>query len=184
MTRGYRLRLSETVQAIGRPGVVGIALLVFSASFAGSTLWPSWRELERQRAAAAAARIEGRETTARASRRPASPSAELQAFYELFPAQSATPELLSQLYAAAAKKRLPLTRGEYGLSADPQTGLLRYRVALPVRGSYSQIREFVGAVLRAVPAAALDEVSFERSRIADRVVDARIRLTLYVKGAT
>lgn len=184
MTLKYRLRLSETTQAVGRPGIVGIALLVFSVGFFGSTLWPSWRELERQRAAAAAARIEAHRTAASASRRPASPSAELRAFYDIFPAQSATPELLSRLYAAAAKERLQLVRGEYGLSVDPHTGLLRYRIALPVRGSYSQIREFVGAVLRAVPAAALDEVSFERSRIADRMVDARIRLTLYVKGAT
>jgi Tfp pilus assembly protein PilO len=177
-----RLILSEAIQAIGLPGVAGIALLLFSLSFAFSSLLPSWRELERHRTVAASARERLPEGAAPASIREASPAAELRAFYEIFPARSDAPALLSQVYAAAEDRKLLLSRGEYGRSTDPQTGLARYRIVLPVRGSYSQVREFVAATLQAVPVLALDEVSFERPKISEGEVEARIRLTLYLKG--
>jgi len=180
----HRLRLSEAMQAIGRAGIVGLALIAFSVSFVASTLWPSWRELEAQRAATVVARDAMRDATARTSRREVSPADELRSFYDVFPPQSDVPDLLSRLYAAAAETKLLLLRGEYGLFADSQTGLMRYRIALPMRGNYRQIREFIGAVLRDVPAVALDEVTFERSRIAEREVDAQVRFTLYLKAST
>jgi len=177
-----RLILAEAIQAIGAPGAVGIALLIFSLSFALSTLLPSWRELERQQTAAASAQESLPEAAARESILDASPAAELRRFYEIFPARADAPELLSRMYAAAEDRKLLLSRGEYGRSTDPQTGLARYRIVLPVRGSYSQVREFVAAALQAVPVLALDEVTFERPKISEREVEARIRLTLYLKG--
>ena len=175
-----RLMISEAVHSIGMPGVVGIALLVFSLSFALSTLLPSWRQLAQLRAAALA-QVPARDAVARGSMPETSPAAELQRFYDLFPPRSDAPQWLSRMYAVAAEKRLPLLRGEYLLSTDPQTGLVRYRIVLPVRGSYAQVRTFVAATLRAVPAMALDEVSFERPKISEPEVEARIRLTLYLK---
>jgi len=180
----HRLRLSEAMQAIGRAGIVGLALLAFSLSFVSSTLWPSWRELDAQRAAAVVARDAMPDANAKTSSREVSSADELRSFYDVFPPQADVPELLSRLYAAAAEERLLLLRGEYGLNVDSQTGLMRFRIALPMRGSYRQIREFIGAVLRDVPAAALDEVTFERSRIAEREVDAQVRFTLYLKAST
>jgi Tfp pilus assembly protein PilO len=177
-----RLMLAEALQAIGPPGVLGIALLVFSLSFAWSTLLPSWLELDRQRTAAASTREGLSEAPVRAAIRDASPAAELRRFYEMFPARSDAPELLSRVYSAAEDRSLLLSRGEYVRSTDPQTGLARYRIVLPVRGSYSQVREFVAATLQAVPVLALDEVSFERPKISEGEVEARIRLTLYLKG--
>jgi hypothetical protein len=49
-----RLALSETLHRLGRPGVIGIALLAFSLSLTVSTLLPSWQELQQLRAQAAA----------------------------------------------------------------------------------------------------------------------------------
>jgi hypothetical protein len=178
-----RLILAEAMQAVGPSGVVGIALLVFSLSFALSTLLPSWWELERHRTAASARKGQP-EAAAQASIADESPAAELRRFYEIFPARSDAPALLSRVYAAAEDRKLLLSRGEYGRSTDPQTGLARYRIVLPVRGTYSQVREFVAATLQAVPALALDEVTFERPKISEREVEARIRLTLYLKGKT
>ena len=43
------------LQKLGRPGVVGRAVLAFSLSLAVSTLLPSWQELDRLRTSAAAA---------------------------------------------------------------------------------------------------------------------------------
>lgn len=179
-----RLMFSEATQAIGAPGVAGVALLAFSLAFALSALLPSWRELERQRSAAASAPESLPQAAARRSMPEGSAGAELRAFYNIFPLRADAPEWLSRVYAAAEERKLPLSRGEYALSTDAQTGLVRYRIVLPVRGSYSQVREFVAATLRAVPALALDEVTFERPKISEREVEARIRLTLYLKRPT
>jgi len=168
-----RLWLSETSQALGRPGIVGAALLAFSASFASSTLWPARQELQALRAAHANGVLSEQR-----------PDAELRTFYAVFPAASDAPEMFARLYATAAANGLALPRGEYGAVYDAQIGLTRYRIALPVRGSYAQIRAFIGDVLKALPAAALDEVSFERARISERQIDANIRFTLYLRGAT
>jgi hypothetical protein len=53
-----------------------------------------------------------------------------------------------------------------------------------VRGGYAQIREFVAASLKAVPALALDELAFERPKISETQVQARVRLTLYLRPAS
>lgn len=238
-----RLMRSVTLKKLGLPGVVGVALLAFSLSLGLSTLLPSWLELERHRASAAATQeiqpeaapqamlpdeLENQReaapqqtlpddsaaglslsmsmnlpsmpdpgqssassATAQGSQRKLprtqpdnSPTAQLRAFYATFPLQADATESLSRVYAAAEEKNLQLVRGEYALAKDRQTGLMLYRLTLPVRGSYTQIREFVAAALKAVPTLALDDLSFERPKISDAQVQARIRLTLYLKSAS
>ena len=178
-----RLMFSEALRKLGPPGVVGIALLAFSLSLALTTLFPSWLELDQLRSSVAAAQEKQRAVAQRGTLPDDSPAAQLQAFYALFPLQSDTPESLSRIYAAAEENKLQLLRGEYALSTDRQTGLLLYRITLPVRGGYTQIREFVAAARKAIPTLGLDELSFERPNISDNQVQARIRLTLYLKFA-
>ncbi|NNU42339.1 hypothetical protein [Ramlibacter montanisoli] len=88
------------------------------------------------------------------------------------------------MFAAARDSGLQLSRGEYAVVTDRQTGLVQYRITLPVRGAYTQVRAFVAAALKAVPALALDELTFERRSISETQVEARIRLTLYLRPAS
>jgi hypothetical protein len=178
-----RLLLSETLQRLGRPGVIGIALLAFSLSLAVSNLLPSWQELQQLRAQAAAQ--ESLRTAARREPLPDdSPAGQLRAFYAMFPLHTDAPQSLSQMFAAARESSLQLSRGEYAVMTDRQTGLVLLRMTLPVRGGYTQIREFVAASLKAVPALALDELTFERPNISETQVQARVRLTLYLRLAS
>lgn len=179
-----RLVLSGTLQRLGRAGVIGMALLAFSLGLAASSVWPSWQELQRLRAKAAAARESLRTAAAHAPGPDESPAGQLRAFYAIFPPHTEASGSLSHLFAAAAQTKLQLSRGEYAIVTDRQTGLVLYRMTLPVRGSYAQIREFVAASLQAVPALALDELTFERRSISETQVQARIRLTLYLRQAS
>lgn len=174
--------LSDAVREMGPAGVVGVALLAFAGSFALSALLPSWQELERHRAIAAAAREGPLAAATRGEARDDSPAAQLRRFYEFFPAHAEAPAALSRLYAAAAGHKLALPTGEYASSIDPRTGLARYEIVLPVRGSYAQVRQFVEMSLQQVPTLAVDQVSFERPRISEAEVQARIHLTLYLRG--
>lgn len=176
-----RLAAAESVRMLGTPGVIGIALLVFSLTYALSALLPAREDIEarRQQAAGEQTRVE-REKSGVAD---ASPAGQLRAFYGFLPAQPAATEWLDKIYAAADKEKVALPRGEYSLVMDPESGVARYRILLPVKGSYSQIRSFVAGALESVPSLALDDINFERQKIGDGVVDAKVRLTLYLKKA-
>ena len=87
------------------------------------------------------------------------------------------------LFALAAKSGLSLNQGEYKFSYDQTSRVHSYQVLLPVKGSYRAIWQFVLALLRAVPFAALDEISFKRELIADPVAEAHLRLTFYLKDS-
>jgi hypothetical protein len=179
-----RLVLSETLHGLGQPGVAGIALLAFSLSLAVSAMLPSWQELKGERARWVAAQESRRAAAARADAPDASPAGQLRAFYAVFPLHTEDPEPLAHMFAAARDSGLQLTRGEYVVVTDRQTGLVLYRITLPVRGAYAQVREFVAASLKAVPALALDELTFERRNVSETQVEARIRFTLYLRPAS
>ncbi|PWF40452.1 hypothetical protein [Massilia glaciei] len=176
-----RLMFSHFVHKLGTPGVAGIVLLAFSLALALSTLLPSWHERDRLRAGAAVARDVERRNGARVALPDYSPAAQLRAFYAVFPLSAEAPVAFSLVYAAAEEANLDLLRGEYTRTTDWPTGLVLYHMTLPVRASYSQVRHFVAAALKAVPTLALDELSFERPKIFETQVQARIRFTLYLK---
>jgi hypothetical protein len=84
------------------------------------------------------------------------------------------------LFELAAKSGLVLSQGEYKSAWDRNARVHTYQVNLPVKGSYTAIWQFALGALRALPFAALDDVSFRRDSIGDPVVEARLRLTFYL----
>jgi len=58
-----------------------------------------------------------------------------------------------------------------------------YRVTLPIRGTYAQIRRFVGTTLKDMPSASLDALRFKRKGIGDPQLEAQVRLTVYFRPA-
>ena len=57
---------------------------------------------------------------------------------------------------------------------------MRYQFTLPVRGTYPQIRKFVDGALADVPALSLDSIQFERRKIGDATVDAKLKLVVFL----
>jgi hypothetical protein len=53
-----------------------------------------------------------------------------------------------------------------------------------VRGSYPQLRQFVGRVLQDMPTTSLDALRFERKKAADAQLEAQVRLTIYLRKGT
>ena len=106
-------------------------------------------------------------------------AAELERFYRRFPTLDGLQGELEAVYAHARASKLQLAQGEYRL--EKGAGLAAYRVTLPVRGSYAQLRQFVGRVLKDMPTASLDAVRFERRKAGDTQVEAQVRLTIYLR---
>jgi hypothetical protein len=84
------------------------------------------------------------------------------------------------LFKLAGKSGLTLRQGEYKTAYDRNARLHTYQVTLPVKGNYGAIWQFALGALRAIPFAALDEISFKRDAIGEANVEARLRLTFYL----
>jgi len=175
-----KLILAESAQRLGLPGMIGIALAALALALLLSALIPAQRELERDRAQAIQVQEHLKRVQAGLERKLETPADQLSAFYGMFPPQLAAAESLQKIYDVADKSQIQLPRGEYALAADTKAELSKYRVILPVTGSYEQIRAFIAGALEAVPTLALDDVDFQRQAVAEGQVQAKIRMTLYL----
>ena len=92
------------------------------------------------------------------------------------------PDELERVYSLARAAKLELLQGEYRLEKPP-FGIAFYRITLPIRGTYPQIRQFVAATLKSMPIASLDALRFERKKAGDSQLEAQLRLTVYFRPA-
>lgn len=114
---------------------------------------------------------------------PAAASANLAQFKDVLGERRYVEQQLGTLFALAAKNGIALSTGEYKAAVDRNGGFSTYQVNLPVKGSYGAIWQFAMAALGAIPFASLDDISFKRDSIGAPMVEARVRLTLYLQAA-
>lgn len=177
----FQYRLRAAVHELGRAGGLGLALLAGALGFYLSTVRPAQEE-------AAALQWRRAEAMKRGERQsgPGAPvpvtTAQIDRFMGFFPGLESTPDWLRTVYAVAEREQLELLQGTYRLSDDRALGLAQYRISLPVRGSYPQIRRFIAGVLDEIPALSLEEVTFQREKIADGAVEAKIGLALHLRS--
>jgi heme exporter protein D len=108
------------------------------------------------------------------------PQAQLDAFYGHFAQAHSLPGGLERLHAIARSHQLEMARAQYHLSHQPGQPLDRYRMTLPIHGSYTTLRAFVTTALRELPTLALDQIQLQRQDIADGALDAQITFTFYL----
>ena len=164
------------VESVAWPVVAGLGLLVFLGGFYFSTLQPERMRLEDLRRGAAKSAERGTQS----ERDLKTPIDNLTAFYGFFPPSNHLPDLLEKIYGVAEKQGLTLVQGEYRAVRDNLGRLTHYQIILPVKGSYPQVRKFVAAALADVPTVSLDSIQFERQKVGDTVVDAKVKLVLYL----
>lgn len=171
-----RARLNAVLEYLGVAGILGIGILLACGAFWISALKPAKEELGAQRAALERMR-------ARSPVQPVSGGGraeDLRRFYNLFPPAAGLTAELERLHRLARGSRLELAQGEYRLERRP-AGLWAYRVTLPVRGSYSEVRNFISAVLKDMPGASIDALRFDRKKADDAQLEAQLRFTLYAR---
>jgi hypothetical protein len=170
-----KAHLERWLRRLGPAGVLGIGMLLACAGFYSDALSPLEQQVREQRTALERLR----------TRTPYQPVSngreeELQRFYALFPPVAQLGGEVERLHAFARKSGLELAQGEYRLERRID-GLWAYRVTLPVRGSYSQFRGFLSAVLDGMPVASLDALRFERKKALDSQLEAQVRLTIHAR---
>lgn len=169
-------RAAWTIGRTGRPGLVGIALLLAAALFLVTTHLQVATEVEALRADLATARRQGRTAVADEVAAPAGPMRTL-------PARTEMPAILRKLFDEATRARLAVDTAKYEINLTRSSGVVRYQIAFPVTGPYPHIRAFIDATLAAMPAVALSDLVLKRKSIADGDVEAQVRMTVYTRSA-
>lgn len=170
-------RFSAAVAALGWPGILGLGLLAFCAAFYASTVGPGQARLGELRAEAAR---QDRKRPPTLDEDPGYSREALNAFYAFFPPGNHLSEQIGKIYRAAQGQALQLERGDYRATSDGAGQLTRYQISLPLKGSYTQVRKFVAAVLVDVPHLSLESIQFERQRAGDPAVEARVKFVMYL----
>jgi hypothetical protein len=111
---------------------------------------------------------------------PVTANANLALFYDTLGERRYAEQQVKTLFALASKTGLVLSQGEYKGTLERNGRFHTYQVNLPVKGNYGAIWQFAMLALRAIPFASLDEISFRRETIGEPVVEARVRITLYL----
>jgi Tfp pilus assembly protein PilO len=176
-------RLVYQLLRLAWPGWLGLALLAAAAVYAAAVVLPAQGEMVRlgRRVARAEADLRG---DAAGQARPLSAGEQLARFYETFPKDTSVPHWLGRLNAIALREGLSLDVGNYALLRNHSARLDRFRITLPIKGSYTQVRKFIAAALASAPALSLESVSFKREKVGDGQVEARVDFLLFLEKNT
>jgi hypothetical protein len=105
---------------------------------------------------------------------------QLRVFYSSFPTGDKVPEALKRIYRAADKQELMLETAEYTWLQTGSERLARYRIALPVKGTFKQVLGFMDMVLQDNTTLALENASFKRDKVDDAAVEAKLVFVIFV----
>ena len=176
--------LKRGLARLSREGAAGALLLAVCGAFYFTALRPTEVRLDQLQTRVTSLHDQLR-ATARTLRPDAdAPAEQLVTYYKFFPTQTSAPTWLAKIYRAASDQNLQLEQGDYRAGREKAGRLVRYQITLPVKGSYVQLRKFLAAVLSEIPIVSLDHISFERQKIGDDFVEAKIRLTLYLEQSS
>ncbi len=172
--------LSHRAQYIGRLGVIGVALLIFSLVCFLSANSALHRELAGLQSDLA------REQRDQAASRRAGTAVALDtqslAFINELPARAELPAITARIYGQASAVGIVLDRGSYDFHVTHSGRIVRAQMSFPVVGTYPNIRRFVTGTLTAIPGVAVDGLKVERKSIGAAEISAEIRFTVFLRN--
>ena len=164
MTRFSLRRFRQLGQELGALGTAAIVVLAAAGMFFLLILQPMKDER---------ARLENA-----LSKNTPKTQTNLGAFYGFLESKDETTDALAKLYAIGKATGVDLQSGSY--RTQTAAGRLeRYELALPVAGSYAQIRDFLNRALGEIPSLSLDQMTLRRDGRNEATLHAELRLTLH-----
>lgn len=171
-------QLGEAYRAFGWPGLTVIPLLV--ACLIGYLLALSPLEQAVRDIRSDTQRVYGGARKAALQASADDPVGQLEQFYDYFQKTPVMEDALALIQWSASEESLALPQGEYRLIPARDGKLARYELTFPMRGSYPQLRRFIARALGNVPSLALEGITFSRKSVADTMVDAQVRMVLFL----
>lgn len=171
-------RTRQWARRLGTPGLLGLGLLaaawlvqVSQVESLRATAAAQQTRLAHLRAAVAANEI----APAALPNPPLNPLASL-------PPTGEAAQSIGELEQLARAHELELPRGQYSVRSLKGTSLQHWQLVLPIETDYPSLHAFLVAALERLPNLALDELKLKRDRIETDVLQAELRLSLFVEA--
>lgn len=177
-----KLLVAEFLLSLGRPGLFGGLLLLGGLGYGLGVLLPEHQSIHALQERAERAERRAAMMRVGSDGKPQVVLSPAETLYASLPRQEELAPQVERIYAAAAAEQLALLQGEYARTDVPGTRLVRYRITLPVRGTYAQVRRFVAAATVAVPGLAIDDLHLQRKAVSDAQLEARVQFSLFLAG--
>jgi Tfp pilus assembly protein PilO len=169
---------------LGWPGALGMGGLAMCLALYLSAVQPAQQRLDTARLSASSLH----ERIARAGQalndRARPVDEQLTAFYRNFPSERDAADWIGRIAAIAQRDGLTLQQAEYKVGRDRAGKLTRFQMSLPLRGEYQTIRRFLSDLRAEIPVVSLEQVQFERQKVGDPQVDAKVRLIIFLEHAS
>jgi hypothetical protein len=167
-------RLRYLARRAGWPALLGLALLGGAASLEFGPLPAVQDKLAGLRASIVKARAQRN-----APERGVADAASLLA---ALPDRDALESSIAAIHQAAAAQGLTTSGGEYRSRKEAGGDMLRYEIALPLRGAYAPLRAWLAELAARQPAIAIDELSLHRAIAEKDQLEGRLRLALFLRA--
>lgn len=164
------------LERLGKPGVIGVGLLIFCLVFYLGNIAPGQDELNR---------LSSEVTRLQAAALDSQPSAGGQAVATVAserPAFATATESLKELSALAEQHGLTIERATYLLSN--KDGQRRLEVSLPLKAGYPSLRAYLRDLLALPAGPELDELQLQRQKASETAIEANLRLSYYFAPAS
>jgi Tfp pilus assembly protein PilO len=99
--------------------------------------------------------------------------------YEFLKKDEETTDWLAKLHGIGAATGVQLKSATYRTQST-DARIVRYEIALPVTGSYGQIRDFLKRSLAEIPVLSVDQLTLKRESGNGSLIHADLRLTLHM----
>ena len=169
---------------LGWPGAIGGAGLGLCMALYFSAVQPAQQRLDAARLSASSLheRIARAGQALHDSARPL--DEQLAGFYQGFPSEHEATEWVGKIAAIAQRDGLILQQAEYKVDRDKIGKLTRFQMSLPLTGEYPKIRSFLSDLRAEIPIVSLEQVQFERQKVGDQQVEAKVRLVIFLGNAS
>jgi len=177
---GLRFPTSRWSRRFGWPGVAGGVGLALCLALYFLVVQPARQQLDtaRSNAASLQARIAQADQTSNERARPL--DEQLAEFYRVFPSEHEATDWIGNIAAIAERDGIVLQQAEYRTDRDQTGKLIRYQMSLPLKGKYPTIRKFLSDLRAEIPIVSLEQVQFERQKVGDPLVDAKVSLVIFL----
>lgn len=175
--------LAYWLRHLGWPAALALALLALAGGYYSAVTLPRLQHIESLQSQQAVQRQDIARARQALAKAELTPEQRLERFYLSFPGSTSATEWLEKIYQVADKQTLNPSKGDFKITPDQGSQLLRYEIMLPVSGTYPQLRAFLLGVLEEVPSAVLQDVRLKRENIGQDKVDANVRFIVYLRKA-
>jgi len=173
---------------LGIWGLIGIGLVVLAGSIIyGAYTTSSQLQADKRKAAVVlAAKLKKIDDTTLSQSDPSINT--LLAFINFLPEEKSLPTILKQMYKQAKLNEVPIASADYKWrkikknTAFAAGNLAQYEITFTVKGSYTDIRNTINALLVQTPTLALDSMELKRENVTSALTEAKLTFVVYLIG--